>query len=173
MIRWSGTLIAPNPPQIDIAVAGRLPAGFLPLSLFGVAPIGGVGDESIVNFNVPTFSTAGELQPHRTTSNGYIVFGGGRGPTSASSRSLPNPTAPNNVLAPFWTDLNRAAGGVLGAGTLTDGTTMWLVLYWKKVRIFGRATRRSFQIWIEPAPAAESVWYTFGPAAETGASPDP
>ena len=41
------------------------------------------------------------------------------------------------------------------------------------MRIFGTTTPRSFQIWLQLSPAAEGVWYTFGPAAAMGGSPDP
>ena len=57
---------------------GRRPAGYLPLDDFGVTPIP-IGDEDILNFNVPPFVYNGD---RRTTaigvdSNGYLVVGGG------------------------------------------------------------------------------------------------
>ena len=56
------------------------PAGYLPLALFGVPPIGGMGDDTIINFNVPAFSYAGETWTSvGVGSNGYVVVGGGTG----------------------------------------------------------------------------------------------
>ena len=52
--------------------------GYLALSLFGVAPIAGVGDDTITNFNVPTFYYGGEAYTRiGVVSNGYLVLGGG------------------------------------------------------------------------------------------------
>ncbi len=65
------------------------------------------------------------------TSNGYAVVGGG---TNADvdfiNQSLPDPTPPNNVLAPFWTDLNPGAGGRMLLNVLTDGVNDWIVIEW-------------------------------------------
>ena len=36
-------------------------------------------------------------------------------------QTFPNAARPNNVVAPFWTDINPAAGGAIRIGTLTDG----------------------------------------------------
>ena len=45
----------------SITLTGDGPAGgYLTLSLFGVAPISGVGDDTITNFNVPPFYYGGE-----------------------------------------------------------------------------------------------------------------
>ncbi len=66
----------------DVTVApGASPAGgYLPLSLFGVTPIAGVGDDTITNFNVPAFTFAGETWTRiGVVSNGYVVVGGGTG----------------------------------------------------------------------------------------------
>ena len=93
---------------------GAGPAGaYLPLSLFGVPAISGVGDDTITNFNVPTFYYGGEPYTRiGIVSNRYIVIGGG---TSSDvnffPQTFPNAARPNNVLAPFWTDLNPAAVG--------------------------------------------------------------
>ena len=58
--------------------AARPAGGYLPLSLFGIAPIAGVGDDTITNFNVPTFYYGGEPYTRiGVVSNGYVVIGGG------------------------------------------------------------------------------------------------
>ena len=111
--------------------------GYIPLDAFGdtVTPI---GDEQIINFNVPSFVFAG--QAYSTIgidSNGYIVVGGGTAEDNNCcnlSRS-PNPARPNNVLAPFWTDLDgTGAPGILAV--LTDGVSDWIVVEWR-VNVFG------------------------------------
>lgn len=148
-LQFSGTLAGAQPPDVGIQ-PGASPAGYLPLRLFGIAQIGGVGDDTITNFNVPGFLYAGEAYTRiGVSSNGYLVIGGGSGAdNSINNQNFPNATSPNNVLAPFWTDLNPAAAGALRIGTLTDGTDTWIVVDWEAVREFSQARLASFQVWI-------------------------
>ena len=92
-----------------------------PCRCFGVAPISGVGDDTITNFTVPTFYYGGEPYTRiGVVSNGYVVVGGGTAADVVfTPQTFPNPARPNNVLAPFWTDLNPAAGGAIRIATLT------------------------------------------------------
>ena len=118
--------------------------------MFGITPIGGVGDDTITNFNVPGFLYAGEAYTRiGVSSNGYLVVGGGSGAdNSITNQNFPNAASPNNVLAPFWTDLNPAAAGAVRIGTLTDGVNTWLVVHWEAVREFSLLRLASFQVWI-------------------------
>src|SRR4029077_18533822 len=60
-VQWSGSLSPAVPPQIVSITPTTGPAGgYLPLSVFGVSPIPGVGDDTISNFSVPTFFYGGE-----------------------------------------------------------------------------------------------------------------
>lgn len=62
---------------------------------------------------------------------------------------FPNASAPNNVLAPFWTDLDPTLSGDLLVATLTDGVDSWLVLEWDGVALAGSGSPvNSFQTWI-------------------------
>jgi hypothetical protein len=126
-----------------------------------------------VNLNVPTFTFGTESYSRiGMTSNGYAVIGGGDATdVEFIPQALPDPARPNNVLAPFWTDLNPAtgpAGSGLLAGVLTDGADTWLVLEWDRVPTFGTAQLQTFQIWIQTD--AESVTYAFGLVTGTGSS---
>jgi hypothetical protein len=155
----AGTLQAFDPlpprvtptPDIDV-IPGTTPGGgYLALSLFGIAPLT-MGDETLASFTTPSFVYAGEVwNSLRLSANGYVVVGNGTG-TSADqtfiNQSLPNPTAPNNVLAPFWTDLNPGAAGGVRIGTLTDGVLSWIVADWDGVREFSAPVTNSFQVWI-------------------------
>ena len=100
------------------------PAATCRCRCFGIAPIAGVGDDTITNFNVPTFYYGGEpytrdrrrlerLRRDRRRHAADIVL---------HPQTFPNPARPNNVVAPFWTDLNPAGAAARSAiGTLTDG----------------------------------------------------
>ena len=165
----SGTIPASQASTVAIAPGASPAGGYLPLSAFGIPPIGGVGDDTITNFNVPPFSFAGETWSQvGVSSNGYVVVGGASGPdNSINNQDFPNPTRPNNTLALFWTDLNPAAAGAVRIGTLTDGLDTWLVVDWEGVREFSTAGNlHSFQTWIGvngDANPGEDVSYAYGP----------
>jgi hypothetical protein len=138
------------------AAPGDSPAAgeYLPLASFGVPPTA-VGDETIVNYDVPAFVFHDTTYTSiGVTSDGYLVAGGGDGSdVQFVPQKMPDPVRPNNVLAPFWTDLNGEAGSNGGGdglrvGTLSDGTNQWIVVEWD-IAIFGAPNDvRSFQVWL-------------------------
>jgi hypothetical protein len=154
--------VACNAASITVTdVPGGSPGGYLPLSLFGVAPIAGVTDDGIANFIVPAYSYAGENWNRLGfASNGFLVVGGGTNGTFIN-QALPDPSGPNNVLAPFWTDLNPVAGGALRIAVLTDGVNSWIVTDWEDVPLFGTSILNSFQVWIG-TNAIEDIWFVYG-----------
>jgi subtilisin family serine protease len=179
-VQWSGTLSAAIPPQVTSVSPGSTPAGgYLPLSLFGITPIAGVGDDTITNFTTPTFYYGGE--PYSSlgvVSNGYLVVGGGTsGDIVFTPQHFPNAARPNNVLAPLWSDLNPTAspGGGVRIGTLTDGSSTWIVVDWQHIKNFGNATTHSFQVWLRIAsgaagtgPESEDVSWAYGTGTDAG-----
>jgi hypothetical protein len=150
-ISFSGTLTGAQPPNVTIA-PGTSPSGvYLPLSLFGIAPISGVSDDSVTNFNVPEFIYAGDTYTRLGVgSNGYLVVGGSTGSADVQflNQRFPDPTRPNNVLSPFWTDFNPPAGGALRIATLTAGTDTWIVVDWAGVKEFSSTKTDTFEVWI-------------------------
>jgi predicted RNA-binding Zn ribbon-like protein len=179
--QWTGTLSPSLPPSVDSITPGAGPAGgYLPLAAFGIAPYAGQSDDSITNFNVPTFFYGGEAYTRiGVVSNGYLVLGGG---TSAdvvfTPQHFPNPARPNNVLALMWSDLNPATSGGAGSiriGTLTDGSTSWLIVDWAGVKNFGNATTHSFEAWITlaggaagPGASSEGITYSYNSGTTSG-----
>lgn len=166
---FSGNVAPAQPPSVAVADAtGGSPAGYLPLSLFGIGSVAGVGDETIVNFTVPAFTYATETYTRvGIVSNGYLVVGGGStADVKFINQSLPDAAAPNNVIAPYWTDLNFASGGAVRIGTLTDGVSTWLVVDWENAPEYSTpSNRHSFQTWIRLG-AVEDITLTYG--AQTG-----
>jgi hypothetical protein len=167
---WSGTLtpaLAPSITSLVVPASPPAPAPYLPLRTFGIAPIAGMGDDTVVNFNVPQFQFGREVYARLGVgSNGVVVVGGSVGTTDATPvpQTFPNVARPNNVLAPYWTDLNPAAtvapGGVR-IGTLTDGVNTWIVVDWEAVKLFSSSATRSFQVWIRIG-ATEDITYAYG-----------
>lgn len=164
-VSFNGTIPARLPTDVSAAIDPLAsPAGYLPLSLFDITPIAGYGDETIGNFNVPPFSFGGKTYTRiGVVSNGYVVLGGG---TSADvnfiNTALPNGAAPNNTLAPFWTDLNPAFGGAIRIGTLGDGTNSWIVVDYEAVSNYSTPSQgNSFQVWISYT-RPDDISFTYG-----------
>jgi hypothetical protein len=184
-VQWSGTLspaLAP-PIQSMTDITGNGPAGgYLPLSELGVPPAPGFTDDSIQNFGVPTFYYGHEPYSQiGVVSNGYLVIGGGdSSDVNFTSQHFPSPARPNNVVAPFWTDLNPAAptgsgcghgGGGIFVATLNDGGGghTWLVVDYEAVSNCDTADTHSFETWFQlpgggfpTGPASEGITISYG-----------
>ncbi|HEY7624239.1 MAG TPA: S8 family serine peptidase [Candidatus Limnocylindria bacterium] len=183
-VRWSGTLSPAIAPKVTSITLDEGPAGgYLPLSIFGIAPVSGVGDDTISNFNVPAFFFGAEPYTRvGVVSNGYLVIGGGAAADLVfTPQHFPNPARPNNVVAPLWSDLNPSSGGAgaIRVGVLTDGDNSWLVVDWAGVKNFGNATTHTFEIWIQLAggsagtgPESEWTTMTYGIANAGTGDPD-
>ncbi len=178
-VHWSGTLTPALPPTVDSITPTTGPAGgYLPLSALGVGPIAGVGDDTITNFNVPTFYYGGEPYSRiGVVSNGYVVIGGGTGSDVIfSPQTFPNLNRPNNVVAPLWTDLNPPAGGAIRIAVVNDGGGghAWLVVDYDQVKNFSNSTNHSMELWFQVSggafgtgPGSEGTTISYG-AANTG-----
>jgi hypothetical protein len=168
---WNGSIegtVAPRIEAITLTPGGTPSEGYLPLRLFGVAPIANLGDETIANFNVPAFTWGRETHDRvGVDSNGYLIIGGGSGPDNDFvPQRFPNPARPNNVIAPWWTDINLSPPGCVNSGPTPCGARItvlasagggcvindcWLVVDWENVPTFGftdAAHRHDFEIWI-------------------------
>jgi hypothetical protein len=165
----SGTLSPALAPEIESITEGGL-FGYIPLEDFGVPPLAEFEDETLVNLDVDPFLFGDELYDQiGVTSNGYaVVGGGGSEDLDFVPQTFPDPASPNNVLAPFWTDLNpedAPASGAIRAAFLTDGVDTWLVIDWDEIPTFGTggADLSSFEIWIQTAETpGESITYEMG-----------
>ncbi|MDX6481373.1 MAG: hypothetical protein QOG85_1883 [Gaiellaceae bacterium] len=174
-LKWSGLLTGASAPAVNSIddITGNGPdGGYLSTALLGISPIAGVGDDTISNFNVPTFYYGGEPYTRiGVVSNGYVVVGGGdSGDIVFSPQHFPNAARPNNTIAPLWTDLNPSAGGAIRISVLSaDANNGWIVVDWDGVKNFGNATTHSFEIWIKiqkgasVGPASEGITFSYGP----------
>jgi hypothetical protein len=155
---------------VPAIASGTSPAGgYLPLDLFGFTPHP-IGDEQTLNFNTPAYVFGGKTYTRvGVDSNGYISIGGATSAQDISShpQHFPDPTPPNGVLAPYWTDLDGSgASGVTVAG-LTDGVHHWIVVQWE-VHVFGdpsAAGARAFQAWLGYDPGVEDLSYAYDVSA--------
>jgi len=164
---WSGTL---NQSGLALEPSASSPAGYLPMAALGVAPIECPSDcdDGALIFDVSPFSFGGTSYSTAIVSvNGTVELGDASGlAISAFNAELPDAAAPNNILAPLWTDLNLSAGGNMYVATVGDGVNDWNVFEWENVPRFGTdptdpASTHSFQIWIQ-ADDTGNIWFTYG-----------
>ena len=155
-----------TPAGIPGIAPGVPPSGYIGLDLFpGVTPIP-IGDEDIINLNVPLFQFASEWWTTiGVSSNGYAVVGGGTADdiNCCNIPAGPSPARPNNLLAPFWTDLDGTGATGILAVVLTDGADDWIVIEWR-VNVFGTVSQRHFQLWIG-INNVEDISFVYDPAA--------
>jgi subtilisin family serine protease len=169
---FEGSLYGAEPP--DVTVSEGSSNGYLSLASLGADPNVTMTDESIVNFNLPAALVfAGETYTRiGMVSDGYAVVGGGTGADiEYINQDLPDPTRPNNVLAPFWTDLNGSAGGNYYAYILSDGVSSWFVMEWEDAPNYSSSSDspqlNTFQIWVG-LNGVEDISFAYGPTLTAG-----
>ena len=146
---------------ITIAPGPSPAGGYLALSLFGITPIVGVGDDTEHGFTVPSFRWGGADFTHiNVSSNGFLTVGTSSA-TSFVNQSMPDGNQPNGVLAPFWTDLTPGASGAIRIGTLTDGTNTWIVVDWNNMQNFSDPTLNTFEAWLRVG-GVEDISFAYG-----------
>ncbi|MBB5871239.1 hypothetical protein F4553_004618 [Allocatelliglobosispora scoriae] len=174
-----GTVVSGStPPAGEVTLAGATPG--LPsiakvdgvhwhsLGALGI-PAEPIGDEDILNFDTPSFTYAGaSYDSIGVTSNGYLVVGGGGAQDlSAEPGGLPDPRRPNNVLAPFWTDLDGSGADGIRAGAVRVDGKDWIAVEWG-VKVFGTDSDRRFQVWIALGDDPEVI-FAYDPATPLAA----
>jgi subtilisin family serine protease len=169
---FDGVLAESLPPTVDAIADGGNPYGYVSLASLGVPPIVGVEDETLINFGVDPFLYGSEsYDTVAMTSNGYGLAGeGGSEDLDFVPQDFPDAASPNNVIAPFWTDLDPGSGGLLYAAIVTDGIDDWIVLEWEAVPSFSDLSQtHTFQIWLQTTGGVESNSFEYAVVME----PDP
>jgi len=161
---WNGWLTPAIPPEVISLTTPADTGGYDPIpSIHGP----NLGDEGIVDVTgFDPFYFGGEMYTSvRVCANGYIVVGPGSGDTSDCQfipQDLPDPAVPNNVLAPYWTDLDMSASTGGGDWYFNEycadmGCTYGvIVIDFQEVQVYTSGEPRSFQILIFTAPFGDS-----------------
>jgi len=169
---WNGELSASLPPNVlPLTTPGF---GYYSMDELGATPESGFTDESIGNYDVPAFNYGGELyNTIGLDSNGYLVVGGGTADDNeCCDPIIPSPVQPNNVLAPYWTDLDPGSGGDIYAVLVGfGGGIFYLVFEWDQVPVFGTSNARTAQVWIQvanPTGTEEDISFEYCIARSAG-----
>jgi hypothetical protein len=185
-VQWSGTLSPSIPPQIAAvapADSTQTPAGgYFPIAGFGGTVTVPGADDAITNFGVPTFYFGGETYNQiGVVTDGCVVLGGGnQSDVNYFPQTFPNPARPNNVISPFWTDLNTTSGsggGKILVNVLTDGDSDWIIVDFEGVKNFSNNTTHTGEVWIRAStknhvgPAGEQVTISYGAANAAAGDP--
>lgn len=170
LLSWSGEL-GPS----GIALTPDLVIGYLSLSSLGVPPFqlpSNCDDGGFLITGLDMVYLGQSYDNAIWSVNGTIEPGSASGLlASASNTSLPSPTPPNNLIAPWWTDLNLCDGGNWYLAGLTDGVNDFTVFEWENVPRFDDLdSRATFQIWI--LDGTDLVWFAYPENAFTGDTTD-
>ncbi len=162
---YTDTLVGAAAPVLDV-IGSPPPFGFFPLASLGVAPFGCPSncDDGAFILNVPAFTYLDQTYSQVIWSvNGTLEVGTASGVASSfANQNLPNPAIPNNILAPWWTDLNLGAGGNWYVAILSAGPNQYTVYEWNNIPRFGDLSSRfSFQIWVQNGPSG-NIWFAYG-----------
>ncbi|WP_433221247.1 S8 family serine peptidase [Dactylosporangium sp. CS-047395] len=165
-VEKKGVALTGAVPGTPNVAPGASPAGYLPLDQFGGTIMTPVGDEEQQQYTVPPFLYNGiTYSSISVDSNGYLIPGGSGASTDnecCTIPDIPNPAPPNNILAPFWTDLNGAGAEGLMVNVLSDGVNSWTVVEWR-VNVFGTTSVRKFQVWLG-GNGVQDISFTYDPA---------
>ena len=175
-IAFQGPLAGAVPGSVDVR-PGAPWEGFISLSTYYPAiTCAGSCDDRFFVVDVPAgilFNGVSYTQIS-LSSNGFVQLGAG---TSSwpQNRNMPDPTPPNNVLAPFWTDLHPLGTDGLGGGkmylgylTYPSGRT-WIVAEWNDVLVKGSTARQTFQVWMQVGGRIEDIVYSYVKVQGAGA----
>ena len=113
------------------------PISYAPLAITGSA---GPSGDDVVSGAIPmpfNFSFYGNTYSNvYISTNGFMSFDAAPGSGCCSGQSLPNTSAPNNVIALAWEDLNAQAGGIT-YGTFGSAPNRVFVIDFNNVPHFG------------------------------------
>jgi len=108
----------------------------------------GLGDEQmgpvqLLGFNISYYGNV--YASIRACSNGYLALT--TNTVVAANAPIPTAAAPNNFIAPFWDDLNPAAGGTVYSWQ--DTANGRFIVQWEGVRRKATGTPQTFQAIIQ------------------------
>ena len=173
-LSWEGTLDTGGVEVVaDPFPPAGSPFGYVNLPSFGVAPLpcsATCDDTSISLSGLPPFTYGGNTYTDVVVgTNGFVVAGTNTdGAFSNGNQNMPDPTAPNNVIAPFWTDLDLdgtdpadTGAGQWYAAVFNGG--QFIVIEWQGVEVWNApGATYTFQIQIGTQLSGyQGIWFVY------------
>ncbi len=161
------------PPAAQLVlVPAASPMGYVPLANFGIQPLPCLVDPDCneqmeVITGLDFFYLGRRYDRVEMSTNGFLVIDGNGADPAPINQALPDPAPPNNVLAPFWTDLDLLDSGMRGIGgglffygDVTSGQQVYHVFEWQLAQLFGGTGEEfTFQVWIERG--SSNIWFVY------------
>ena len=173
-LSWTGEL-----DQGGLDVSASPLYGYFPLASLGVTPLasgcnGDCDDGGYYFTGLPPYTFNGVTYTEALVSvNGTVEAGSASlSFTSFNNQEFPDATPPNNLVAPFWRDLNQSAGGEMYVAVLSDAVpSQWTVYEWENVPHFGSTDAVTMQVWVgnDGTPTAGEIYFTYGRMDNPGA----
>ena len=113
---------------------GTSAGGYIDLAGFGIAPNSDFeGDTVSVAFPVPANFLGTLHNSINITDDGFIYFSGAHGDNPWVNQLLPNSASANNLVAPFWRDMQVVTSETSGVSVATAGPT-WTIVEFDEMR---------------------------------------
>jgi uncharacterized repeat protein (TIGR01451 family) len=161
-LTWMGEV---GPTSMDIITGTRF--GYVSLASLGVSPFACPTncDEGGFIISGLDFYYLGEHYDRVIWSINGTVEAGAASLMAASWNNveLPDPALPNNLLAPWWTDLDLTDSGNWYVASVAVGPNSYYVFEWEDAPLwsgYGNAATFTFQVWIQVG--ADNIWFAYG-----------
>jgi subtilisin family serine protease len=160
----SGVTLRGAVPSTPSLTADPATHRYVPLDSLGAAATP-IGDEQLLTFDTPAYTYNGRTYTGISVdSNGYAVPGTDtvlQDNQCCALNGIPDPARPNNVLAPFWTDLDGTGAPGVFVATVARGDASYVVVEWR-VNLFGTTSPRVFELWLGTG-ATQDVAFAYDP----------
>ena len=123
--------------------------GTTEIALGGVCAYQSLADDDYVTALLPPgwsfpFYGGHKRDRVRISTNGYLTFSGAHF-SYGNTLPIPDIAAPNDMIAPYWTDLNPADADADG-GMFTYATESHFVVLWKRIPLWGTDDVATFEV---------------------------
>jgi hypothetical protein len=171
-LTWSDTL-----PAGDFMISEESWSGYISMGELGASPAalpsGGGDDECWLLDDLDVYYFDQHYTEGVWSTNGTVQIGYGELPwpvcSGSGNTAMPNPDFLDNILAPWWTDLNLDDGGKwYYVGVSWEGK-VHAVFEWENVPIKGTSNTATFQVWIEMG--TDNIWFAYPEGGLPGGSP--
>ena len=98
------------------------------------------------------------------SSNGFMTFASGSGNGCCTGQALPNPLAPNNLIAGWWEDLNPSAGGTVHYQTLGSAPNRVFILQFTDIQHYASGNPVTMQYKLFEGSNVAEVHYQAAPS---------